>query len=62
MIRTLSILLAITASSAAQLTSTVGPPVAPVGCPIAISISNDTNTTTGNGSPRTDRPKPPDDS
>jgi len=38
-----TLLLAALASTApAQITSTVGPPVAPLGCPIAIALSNDT--------------------
>ncbi len=29
----------------AQVSSSVGPPVAPIGCPVSISVSNDTNST-----------------
>src|SRR5262245_32740215 len=40
---------AVTASASAQLSSVVGPDVAPIGCPVSISISNDTASTTFTG-------------
>lgn len=45
----ISALLLFAPAASAQLKSAVGPPVAPVGCPISVSISNDTSfgTTTG---------------
>ena len=36
-------LVLVCSSAVAQVTGHVGPPVAPIGCPITISISNDTN-------------------
>jgi hypothetical protein len=46
-------LVALAQSLHAQLGSTVGPPVAPLGCPIAISMSNDgaTDTSVGDACP-----------
>src|SRR5688572_15635932 len=40
-----SIALLLVSVAGAQVQSSVGPPAAPIGCPISISISNDTNAT-----------------
>ncbi len=41
MLRTLFALLALATAASAQAAATVGPPKAPVGCPITITVSND---------------------